>query len=126
MRAGLTFTCMSNRTRQSKIFADPQTQELLLGSAKLLELIKKGETFVLNEEDENLTEVFQLEYWKVDWISLTPLGESVVHKERHIYPIRRLRTLGLSSSYYNKSRDVDFSESKLRDRFIKVNGKEIF
>lgn len=126
MRVARTYTFMSNRLDICNIYADPQTEELLLGSAKLLNKVRKGEVYVLGEVDENHTSVFEIEYWTVDWIELTPLGESVVHKEHHVYPVRRLKTTGLSSSYYNKSRDRDQVRSSLRDHFIEVNGKEIY
>lgn len=107
------------------IFADPQTEEILLGEAELISKIREGDTFILEENDETKTEVFLLEYWQINWTFLTPFGQTYVNKEKKVWPKRMLKNVGLSPSSYNISREFH-KTSFITDKFIKINGIQVF
>lgn len=106
-------------------FADPQTEEILLGRAELISKIREGDTFILEETDENNTKVYQLEYWKIRWVFLTPFGQSRVHKEKTVWPKRVITNVGLSPSSYNISQE-NVKTVFIQDKFIEINGISIF
>lgn len=131
------YSYLSLKMRKSErlnIYADPQTEERLLGKAVLVgdKPIRTSLPFILNDIDENglipVKEqiVYVIESWRVCFVSLTELGKSRFepHTE-YTVDIRKLKNIGLLSSYspfLNKKSTTNY----IVDRFLQINGIEIY
>jgi len=121
-----------------KVYLNWQEEKEFLGKALLLEKIKEGYTFILEDtyEDpynidikykipENQTQVYSFNRWRVEFLSLSLLGKKYIKpKEIREYNIRYLDTIGLASSAIHN--DIDDHNKLLVDKFLTVNGVEVF
>lgn len=118
------------------IFKNWKENKEPLGKALLIEKVAEGLPFIpvftengyKNEETEAKTYLYVPEKWKVEWVSLTPLGTTYVHKEKFSYWIRRKKRSGLSSSGRGTLPPIHHYalEENLPDNFLTVDGKEIY
>lgn len=106
------------------IYQDAQSEEHPLGEAELLELTKTGLPFILDEEQDHKQKVYILKYYKVNWLSKTELGKSVIHSDKS-YPVRELYWEGITSSQSSTKSGLD-ENHYLIDKFIIVNGTSCF
>lgn len=118
------------------IYQDWQTNKKELGKAVLIEKIRNGSTFIVDdffvcEGDEHiyripesLTPVYNYQRWRVQFNELTDYGkQSIKVSDIRDKNIRFLETVGMSRS----SIPEDFiSNEYLKDKFLKINGVEVF
>lgn len=119
--------------RKSVIYKDWKENKEPLGTAFLVKKLQEGLPFIplkadskRNSEKEYLTLIYLPEKWEVRWESLTNLGLTYVHKERTSFWIRRKKWQGLMSSGRPTSVPLSHREVEVEDRFLKINGCEIF
>lgn len=121
--------------KRLNIYADPQTEEQLIGIAVLMgdNPVRTSLPFILTDIDNKglipvkEQKVYVLEYLRVQFVMLTtPLGESYYKLgEKYVVPVKRLKNVGLLSSYtpmLNKKSTKEY----LVDKFININGIEIY
>ncbi len=106
------------------IYFAPQTNSELIGTAKLLEYISTGLPFVLTEaESESRQITYSTEKWRVKFLSTTPLfKDSFNIQEIAPAKIRYIYSKGIAPQ---SSRDSSL-DTLPKDKFLKVNGKEIY
>lgn len=117
--------------QKENIYLDWQRNAHLLGEAKLLKKLKDGRTFILEDiqEDgtpipENKQVVYTYETWWVSFLTLTDLGERyVANPEFYVANIRKLYMVGISTATDQKD---EWSWHGRQDKFIEINGKEIY
>ena len=121
------------------IFLDWQTNERELGKAKLVEKIRDGETFIIDDTwddsyseetykiPEAMTIVYSYERWRVEFIETTEFGDQI-RKIGDIrdHNIRYLYNIGITKSSIESDKDKDWQDIRLEDRFLMVNGVEVF
>ena len=104
------------------IYRDHQINKGLLGVAFLEKFIDKGLTFINDDKGWASTKVYETENWKVSWIKKTKLGLSLIKGDESIQKIRKLRSKGFVPSV----REGGGRSKLLVDKFLSVNGKEIY
>jgi hypothetical protein len=104
------------------IFLDYQEERVPLGVARLTKKVKTGLPFILRENHEAKTVVYNYEIWEVEFLELTFEGDAYVHAEKKTFPIRYVDAIGMKTS----ESPAELKDSQLIDRFITWNGKEIF
>lgn len=113
------------------VYANWETQDEQIGTAKLLKYIRQGRSFIL---EDTYPEADQIVYNYQEWIVETkdkipqlkyPL-HSYDHSHRtHGIKIRYIDTIGLSNSADDEESE-DEDPRLPKDSFLSVNGKEIF
>jgi len=104
------------------LYQNWQTEEGLLGTAIVDEIVSDGLPFILDEEKDFEQKVFNYKVVKVTWIELTELGKSRVHKENSIFKKRYLDNIGLTTSRSSLNKP----ENQLVDKFITIHGISVF
>lgn len=105
------------------IFTDYQTQspDSFIGEGRLLDLVEEGSTFLL---DDNGTELEQEVYSYQNWVVEFPGLDGKIVKKR--CKIRYLHTVGKSVNKKPKKESQKEYNPYYVDKFLKVNGKEIY
>jgi len=90
-----------------------------------------GETLPFIVEDtlpEASQPVYIGEKWRVKFVALSPLGKHTIHSpDNCIRTVRKLKRTGIStSSNKNEELFLNYPRTQLRDKFIKINGIEIY
>ncbi len=120
---------------RATIYKEWKENKKPLGTANLKKKLKEGLPFIpekaddrVNSEIEMQTVSFIPEKWEVEWLSFTTLGKSYVHKEKTSFWIRKKKRQGLTTSGRSTVMPLQHaaSTSGLEDRFLKVNGIEIY
>lgn len=101
------------------IYQNSQTNEELLGIGRLISKKKDGLPFIVDSEADNNQKVWIEEYWEIEWILQTKSG---LADPRKVFPIRTLLNEGIISS----QEPADPRQEFIRDKFLMVDGKEIF
>ena len=102
------------------IYEQSQTNKQLLGVARLLKKTKSGLPFIVDSEADNKQKVWIEEYWEIEWVLKTTLGHTI-NPEKKTFPIRTLFYEGIGTS-----KEPSYSQTSARDKFLEVDGKEIF
>lgn len=115
-----------------KFYSNPQVESPsnYLGEAVLLEKIEDGFSFIDDDYGpEAETVVYKLELWNAIPLSLTPKGERFNYKlgEEAMVSLKTLHSIGLAVSTHPEREYYEPpSSSMLRDKFLDIDGVEIF
>lgn len=102
------------------VYKDHQNNEDPIGVAKLIRKDRTGYPFILDEQNETIQETYVTEYWELEWVTKFV---DTINPERKVFPIRKLYTIGLTTTS-NSAESVE--PDLLLDKFLTVDGKEIF
>lgn len=103
------------------LYKDYQQNKDPLGVAELVQFVKTGYPFILEEEHESVQKTYVINYWKVKWLDKYV---DTINPERETYPVRELATTGLTST--SKTLEEPEEPNLLVDKFLSVNGIEIY
>jgi len=102
------------------IFWDYQEQTKVIGRVKLLEFIKDGLDFILEDMPRDEQVLYGTQYWKCEIIS-----DGGYYPRSYIktFPIRYIKSIGnITTDDYD-----DFEkEDIIIDKFIEIDGQEIY
>lgn len=101
------------------IYHNSQTNTELLGIGRLVSKVKDGLPFITQGLADNKQKVWIEEFWIIEWVHQTKKGFADPRKK---FPIRTLFKEGISTSKINKSN----TSIELKDKFLEVNGIEIY
>lgn len=105
------------------VYADYQTEKQIIGTARLTKFHSPGRTFILEEMMPEISQiVYNYEEWYVDWIGDTAVRWS---PDRPV-KIRFLDTIGIANSTEDIEDEEELSPRLPIDKFISVNGIEIY
>lgn len=111
------------------IFSDYQTEKKLIGKVKLLELVKEGLTFILEDMPKEKQIVYGTQHWKCEIISsgsYYPLGSVGIFKIRYINNIGPIT----SDMDYNEDQELTEEEyletQKIIDKFIEIDEEKCY
>lgn len=102
------------------IYKDPQNLEGFLGLAIIEEFIDSGLPFAIKDNTFLKQKYYKIQKWKATWLYKTKLGKSYINPELSTVKFRVLFSLSTAS---NKERPY---KPELIDKFLEVNGKQIF
>lgn len=102
------------------IYKQSQTNEQLLGVARLLKKVKSGLPFIVDSEADNKQKVWIEEHWEIEWVLKTSLGYTI-NPEKKVFPIRTLFYEGIGTS-----KEPSYTQENQKDKFIEIHGIEIF
>lgn len=111
------------------IFSDYQYETKVIGQVKLLELIREGLTFILEDMPKEKQIVYGTQYWKCEVISdggYYPKGWEIIK------PIKYINNIGPITSREQFDEDDDITEEQylenqlIIDKFIEVDGEQCY
>ena len=114
---------------QRWIFSDYQYETKVIGKVKLLEFIREGLTFILEDMPKETQVVFGTQYWRCEILS-----DGGYYPKGYIktFPIKYINNIGPITSKQQFDEDEDITEEQylenqlIIDKFIEVDGEQIF
>ena len=124
--------------QEISIYQKWQTNEKQLGTAILIDKVRNGLPFILEDTysdplldntklkiPESLTPVYNYQRWLIQFKTITPLGEGSIRVgDIREYNIRYLEAIGLSRS--SVPEDEYIQDRVPQDNFLTIDGVEIF
>ena len=111
------------------IFSDYQYETKVIGKVKLLELIREGLTFILEDMPKETQVVFGTQYWKCEILS-----DGGYYPKGYVktFPIKYINNIGPITSKQQFDEDDDITEEQylenqlIIDKFIEVDGEQCY
>ena len=92
---------------QARLIRDAKNNSKIIGVGKLVELVSISDPIIDTEMSERNQKNFQIERWKVEIITTTPYGDSILHREHPlVFSFKTLCHIGIKASgvtLYNNS-----------------------
>lgn len=109
------------------IFSDYQTEKKLIGKVELLELVKEGLTFILEDMPKERQIVYGTQHWKCKIISS---GSYYPINTIGVFKIRYVNNIGPITSREQIDEDDELTEEQyletqlIIDKFVETDGEQ--